>query len=175
MTGTVYHSDGYIAYPKDPAFSAGKKIRKIAFSRTLTSAGVGHTNGDTFVLARNLTVDSRLVAIKGSTPALTSANDCDLGFYKKNEDGTFTSLGSGATGDELWNGVDLSSALSYRELLFTLNTSLDRTKNIGDLLSLTSEQQPPSGIYLILRLNTGSSAASAVLPLEIEVEEANTH
>ena len=74
----------------------------------------------------------------------------------------------------LVDGADLSSALSYRELLGTLNTSLDRDDNIGKLLGLSSESEPIGGVFLGLYIQTASTAASEVLKLQIQIEEATT-
>jgi hypothetical protein len=174
MTGTVYTSLGVANYPNDPIFKEGKRVRSVFFSKTVTSTGPGSVNGDTLILAGPFTMDERILAVKGATPAMTSANSNDLGFWMKKADGTFAVAKSGG-GAELWSAVDLSSALSYRELLSDRNSSLDLTKNVGDLLSLTNESMPIGGLYLGLRINTANTAASVNLNLEVVIEEANTH
>ena len=165
---TGIRSNGYTEYPRNPANSIGKELRTVFYEKTIaTGAGTNTLH----ILAGPLTLDDKISAIKGATPALTSANDNDLGFYKLNADGSFTALG---TGDELWNGADLSSALTYRELLGTLNTSLDRDDNIGTILSLGTDQEPANGVYLGLLIKTASTATSEVLKLEINIEQATT-
>lgn len=165
---TGIRSNGFTEYPKNPANSSGKKLKDVFYEKTIaTGAGVNTLH----ILSGPHSFDDKIAAVIGATPALTSANDNDLGFYKKNEDGTFTALG---TGDELWNGVDLSSALTYRELLGTLNTSLDRDDNIGTILSLSQESEPVGGVYLGLLIRTASTAASEVLKLQVKIEEATT-
>jgi len=165
---TGIRSNGFTEYPKNPGNSVGKKLRSVFYEKTIaTGAGVNTLH----ILAGPLSLNSKIAAIVGATPALTSANDNDLGFYKLEADGTFTVLG---TGDELWNGVDLSSALTYRELLGTLNTSLDRDDSIGTILGISQENEPVGGVYLGLLIKTASTATSEVLKLEIKIEEATT-
>lgn len=165
---TGIRSNGFTEYPYNPANSSGKKLKSVFYEKTIATGAGANT---LHILSGPHSFDDKIAAIKGATPALTSATDNDLGFWKKNEDGSFTVLG---TGDELWNGVDLSSALTYRELLGTLNTSLDRDDNIGKILSLSSESEPVGGVYLGLYIKTASTAASEVLKLEINIEEATT-
>jgi len=164
---TGIRSNGFTEYPTNPANSVGKKLRTVFYEKTIaTGAGTNTLH----ILAGPLTYDSKIAAVRGATPALTSANDNDLGFWKKEADGTFTAIDA----DILWNGADLSSALTYRELLGTLNTSLDRDDNIGTLLGLTQESEPAGGVYLGLYIQTASTATSEVLKLEIVIEEATT-
>jgi hypothetical protein len=165
---TGIRSNGYVEYPRNPANSIGKELRSVFYEKTIaTGAGTNTLH----ILAGPLTLDDKISAIIGATPALTSANDNDLGFYKLDADGGFTAL---STGDNLWNGVDLSSALTYRELLGTLNTSLDRDDNIGTILGLTADQMPANGVFLGLLIKTASTAASEVLKLEVVIEQATT-
>ena len=164
---TGIRSNGYTEYPNDPINSVGKVLRTVFYEKTIaTGAGTNTLH----ILAGPLNYDCKIASIVGATPALTSANNNDLGFWKKEEDGTFTAIDA----DILWDGADLSSALTYRELLGTLNTSLDRDDNIGTLLGLSSESEPVGGVYLGLYIQTASTAASEVLKLEINIEFANT-
>ena len=165
---TTYRSNGYTEYPNNTATTVGIPLTFVHFERTITAAAAA--NNDLYILAGSLSLDDRIAEIVGATPALTSANDNDLGFYKKNEDGTFTAIDA----DILWDGVDLSSALTYRELLGTLNASLDRDDNIGTLLSFTSDQMPVGGVYLGLLIKTKSTATSEVLKLRIGIQKATT-
>ncbi len=164
---TGIRSNGFTEYPDNPSNSHGKKLLETIYQKTIaTGAGTNVLH----ILAGPFSYDSKISKIVGSTPALTSANDNDLGFYKQEENGDFTAIDA----DILWNGVDLSSALSYRELLGSLNTSLDRDDNVGTLLGLSSESEPVGGVYLGLLIQTASTASSEVLELEVSIEEANT-
>jgi hypothetical protein len=168
MTITGIRSNGFTAFPDNPFYSVGKKLRSSFYSKTIaTGAGTNTLH----VLSGPHTFGDKIAAIKGATPALTSAADNDLGFYRKKADGTFAAI----DGDVLWDGVTLATALTYRELLGTLNTSLDRTKNIGQLLGLGSDQEPAGGVYLGLLIKTASTATSEVLNLEVIIEEATTN
>jgi hypothetical protein len=163
---TGIRSNGYTEYPKNPLNSTGKELLTVPYEKTIATGAGANT---LHILAGPLTYDDVIIDIVGATPALTSANDNDLGFYKKNEDGTFSVIG---TGDEVWNGADLSSALSYRELLGTLNTSLDRDDTIGVILGKSSDQMPAGGVYLGLLIKTASTAASEVLKLMTRIAKA---
>lgn len=164
---TGIRSNGYTEYPKDPSNSVGKQMTTVFYEKTIaTGAGTNTLH----ILAGPLGLDDRIAAVKGATPALTSANNNDLGFWKLNADGTFTAIDQ----DILWDGADLSSALTYRELLGTLNTSLDRDDSIGTLLGLGSDQMPVGGVYLGLYIQTASTATSEVLKLEINIFKATT-
>lgn len=164
---TGIRSNGYTEYPGNPANSVGKQMLSTYYEKTIaTGAGTNTLH----ILAGPLSGDARIAAVKGATPALTSATDNDLGFWKKNADGTFTAVSQ----DVLWNGVDLSSALTYRELLGTLNTSLDRDDNINTLCGLASDKEPAGGYYLGLYIQTASTAASEVLKLEVVIDPATT-
>jgi len=164
----TYRSNGFTEYPRNPANSSGKKMKTVFFEATIASAT--NEDGDVWILSGPHSFDDKIAAIRGSTPALTAAVDNDLGFFKKNEDGTFTAIDAAI----LWDGVTLASALSYRELLGTLNTSLDRDDNIGKLLGKNSDQEYIGGVYLGLTMNTASTAATADLKLEVVIEEATT-
>ncbi len=165
---TTFRSTGYDAYPNNPAHTVGKAMTSVFFRDTVTAAA--SADGDVHVLAGPMSFGDRIAAVKGATPALTSADDNDLGFYKKDALGNFIEVDK----DILWDGADLSSAISYSELLATLNTSLDTTKNIGDLLALGNDKLPAGGVYLCLTTNTASTATSVVLDLEVVIDKATT-
>ncbi len=163
---TGIRSNGFVEYPNNPANSSGKKLKTVFYEKTIaTGAGVNTLH----ILSGPHSYDDKINSVVGSVPAFTSANDCDLGFWKKEEDGTFTAIDK----DILWDGADLSSALSYRELLGTLGAA-DRDDNIGKLLGLSSESEPVGGVYLGLQFIVASTAASEVLKLEVQIEEATT-
>ncbi len=164
---TGIRSNGFTEYPLNPANSSGKKMKSVFYEKTIaTGAGTNTLH----ILSGPHSFDDKIAALKGATPALTSANNNDLGFWKKEADGTFTALDA----DILWDGADLSSALTYRELLGTLNTSLDRDDNIGKLLGLSQESEPIGGVFLGLYVQVASTATSEVLKLEVVIEEATT-
>jgi hypothetical protein len=162
---TGIRSNGYTEYPNNPLNSVGKKLLTVPYEKTIATGAGANT---LHILAGPLSYNAQIVSIVGATPALTSANDNDLGFWKLNDDGTFTAIDT----DVLWDGVDLSSALTYRELLGSLNTSLDRDDTVGKLLGLSQEVYPSNGVYLGLYIKTASTAASEVLKLMTSYSEA---
>lgn len=166
---TVFRSSGYVAKPANPLYSGGVTLKTVDFNETITAAE--NENGDIWVLAGPLSYDDKIVGIVGTTPAFTSATDNDIGFYKSTDNGvTLTAIDK----DILVDGADLSSALTFRELLRTLNTSLDTTKTIGEHLGVTSEKEP-SQVYLCLTMNTASSATSVALNLQVLIQPAGLH
>jgi hypothetical protein len=167
MSKTGIRSNGYTEYPGNPANSLGKQMLSTHYEKTIAT---GADTNTLHILAGPLPGDARIAEIVGATPALTSATNNDLGFWKMNADGTFTEVDA----DILWDGADLSSALTYRELLGTLNTSLDRDDNINKLLSKSSDTEPAGGYYLGLLIKTASTAASEVLKLKIVIDPATT-
>ncbi len=166
---TTYQSVGKVAKPNNPIFQSGKKLRTTAFRKTITDAE--SEANDLYILGGPYSYDDRLHSIVGANPAQTSNDDVDLGFYKKNEDGTYTAIDA----DILWDDADLSSAITYRNLLTHLNSSLDTTKNIGELLSLSSESEPVGGVYLGMLNKVASTGGTLILELDINIDEATTN
>jgi hypothetical protein len=160
------------AQPKNSRFESGKTTRTVEFEASVTAAN--SDAGDKFILAAGLSFADRVAAIRpnsAGTPALTGATDTDLGFFYKNEDGTYVALDA----DVLWNGVTLASALTSPNLLTTLNASLDASKNIGQLLGLGNDQEPAGGVYLVMTTNNANTAVGPLLlRLAIDIDEATT-
>lgn len=164
-------SDGITAKPSNPAFRAGNQRQFVDFYRAFTDAN--SADGDIVQLAGPLTYNDRIVAIRprgAGTPAMTAADDVDLGFYYKDGDGDFVVIDK----DIMWDGVDLSSALTHNEFLFALNASLNRYKTIGELLGKGNDELPFGGVYLCLTF-VASTSASVTLDLQIEIDKDNTN
>lgn len=158
------------AQPRNSRFATGKKTRVVEFEADLTNAN--SDDDDLLILASGLSFGDRISGIypnAANVPALTTAADNDLGFYYKNEDGTFVELDK----DILWDGVDLTSATAFGNILTGENAALDHSKNIGQHLSMGADQEPAGGVYLILTMNTGNTA-TATVSLRIEIDEATT-
>ncbi len=166
---TVFTNAGKTAKPNNPYYSTGKLVRQVEARFSELAAAVA--DGDTFILAEGLSYADRIdsVVAEGGVIALTSADDNDLGFYQKNDDGTLTEIDK----DILFDGVDLSSGISGWADLLNQNTSLDREDSIGDLLSKSVEDQK-SNVCLVLTINTKSTATSTILNIKTRIEEANT-
>lgn len=162
-----------VAAPNNPRFESGKRTRTVEYSGTFTAAN--SAIGDKCVLAGPLRLSDRISAIRpggAGTPALTSATDNDLGFFYKNEDGDMVELDA----DILWDGVTFASALTHPNLLTALNTSLDHSKNIGELLGMGPDKEPFGGVYLVLTTNVANTATGPlVLQLFVDIDEATTN
>jgi hypothetical protein len=144
--------------PKSPLFTSGVCLKEVPFLHTITAAA--NANGDIYELAEISSYDDIVVAIKGTHGAFTSANNNDLGFFTKDDDGAFVALDA----DILWDGANMTSAVSSEDdLLYKYNTSIDISQTVGALLSKTSDELPANGIFLCMTENTASSAASAVI------------
>lgn len=166
----TYNSLGVTNKPKNTVFTIGKFMPKVPFrSPAITAAGA--VDGDIYILSGPLSLPDRINGIYGTSPALTSANNNDLGFYTKDNSGNLVEIDK----DILWDGVTLASALAYNNLLISLNTSLDVTKNIGELLGKTNDQEYPNGIFLCLTILTKSTAVSEKINWDIEVDPATTN
>lgn len=172
MVASTFYTLGKTTNPKNPVNTVGKKFRTAhaVFSVTAAAANAG----DLYVLADGLTFDDRIARLISSSPALTSASSCDLGFWYRKSDGTLAKIATGAD-TVLWSGVTLATALSYRDLLTYLNSALDTTKNIGQLLSLGVDAEPVGGTLLVLRLNNANTATGPLaLDIDVQIEEAST-
>lgn len=168
-------SVGKQAFPKNPMYSVGKNMRKVGAKMVFPTTGA---NGDQYILAGPLTLDDRVSRIyANSRPALTSATNANLGFYKSTDNGaTLAGLApvKSGGGNELWSGVSLTAAVSvFNDNLTTVNSSLDNTKAIRDLLSLGPDLEPPGGVFLVLTLPTANTAGGT-WDAEVEIEEATT-
>lgn len=166
---TEFLSIGRVAKPTNPMYEGGKCLRTVqaAFSK-LTAA---QTDGDIYVLAEGLSGDTRVHAIRNNKQiaAAALAINNDIGFYKRTLDGTLVAVDA----DILVDGFTLGSAIGVGDLL-DQNASLDRTKNINELLSYGTEDEPVGGFVLAMTVNTKSSGTIA-FNVDIELETANTN
>lgn len=168
----TFNNLGVTAYPKNPAFTVGalQRVVKSQFSVVASGSAIG----DLYILGGPFTFDMRIARIfaKRGLPALTSAA-ANLGFYYKKADGTYAVVASGSN-TTLWSAVSLATAVTTAiDALTSKNTSLDTSKNIGQLLGLGPDQEPFGGVYLGMAL-TAATAADGTLDLDIEVQEATT-
>ncbi len=155
---------GLAANAQDTVYTVGKELKTIHSQVSLVAGSAA--DGDVYVLTGGLGVNSRIhrVMAPAGHGALTLAVDNDLGFYKK-VDGVLVALDA----DVIFDGVSLASASAVCQDLLNKG-SVDRTKTIGELLDITVEDQPNSGIFLCLTVNTKSSATFA-LDLDVVVEQ----
>lgn len=165
---TIYYGTGAVAFPKNPGFTVGKKMRVVNFKETAPTTGA---DGDQYILAGPISLDSRIARIYSQRlPALTTATNANLGFYYKKADGTFAVV-KASGGNELWSGVSLASAVTtFLDVLTNKNTSLDNTKTIRSLLSIGPDQEPAGGVFLVLTLPTANTAGG-VMDMDVVIEE----
>lgn len=160
------------ASPRNPRFEGGKLTRIVDFQASITAAN--SAANDKIVLAGPLQFDDRIAAVRTlgqGTPALTSASNNDLGFWYKDSAGNLVELDK----DILWDGITLATAVTYPDLLTGFNASLDRSKNIGQLLGKGPDQEPIGGVYLVLQTVAANTATGPLLlNLQIEIDEATT-
>lgn len=143
------NSKGYDVFPTRPLFGQGVRQQVVHAIADVQSTDA---DGDTYVLARNLPIDtivSRIVLPKGSA-GITGATDYDIGFYKSDGTGLGDALGGGNT---LVNAKDFSAAINAGEDI----NEADSTKTIGELLSLNTDQEYVGGVHVVLTLNTAGS------------------
>lgn len=169
-------SIGLAAFARNPMYTVGKKMRKVNSKFTVATTG---NIGDQYVLAGPMSIDDRVSRIYSQAmAALTSATTWNLGFYYST-DALATQAGlkvvKASGGNELWSAVDLTAAVTtFLDVLTKKNSSLDNTKSIRDLLSMSPDQEPAGGIYLVLTNTTTANSAGGTVDLDIEIEEATT-
>lgn len=176
MPAVLARSIGYTAFKKNPYYQTGKEMTVVGAKFTVPTTG---NIGDQYILAGPLTLDDRVSRIlTQAMAALTSATTWNLGFYKSTDNGaTLAGLSPVVAngGNELWSGVDLTSAVTtYLDVLTKKNSSLDNTKSIRDLLSLGPDAEPPGGVFLVLTNTTTANTAGGTVDLDIVIEEATT-
>ena len=145
---------GYDANPKKACWVNGDKIRTVLAQCDIVAAD---NDGDTIIVAWNIPVDTLISAVKlpKAVATITAATDYDLGFYQPNRTDP-TDIGAVIDKDALVDGKDFSGGVAAGDIL-----EADRTKTIGDLLSLSVEDQP-AGVHIAWTLNTAGSAAGTI-------------
>jgi len=163
-------STGATNKANNPYYFTGKNIKEVGARFSVAAADVA--DGDNYILAQGLSYADRVdsVVMEAGHIALTGATDNDLGFYEMDEDGNLTEIDK----DILLDGVTLASAVTTWLDLLNLNTSLDREKNIGELVDKSVEQQV-ANLCLVLTTNTKSTATNTVLGIKSRIECANTN
>jgi hypothetical protein len=169
---TDFNTLGFTAKPRNPLYTGGKHLRTVHAQPFVDVSEVA--NGDVFILGRNIPLSARVHRIfaPNGTPALTAAADNDFGFYRKD---VITGAMVEVDKDILIDGADLSSAQNVGDLLGTFNASLDKTKTIGELLNLQSDEAYEGDLYLCMTMNTAATTTDQTLDLDIVLEYATTN
>lgn len=165
----TWYNSGKTARANNPMYSVGKKLNTVHAQCPIDISEVA--DGDVWVLAGPVQLSARIHRIKvGTAFDLAAAADNDFGFYKM-VNGSLVAIDAdilvdgfnGTTGTGYAAGYDILSA----------NTSLDRKKSVGELLSLQNDSGVDQ-IYLCMTMNTKETTADVVLDFDIEIEEATT-
>lgn len=162
------YTDGYSTNPKKALYNQGAVTRKVKATVSIAS---GDNDGDVKILAFNLPVDTLVsrIMIPKATSGITGATDYDIGFYEPSRTSE-AEVGSALDKDALADGIDFSSSVAVGDILGSGISSFDPEKTIGDLLSLSAEDQP-SGVHLCLTLNTAGTADGSI-DMDIELVNA---
>ncbi len=161
---------GYNAKPRNPVYSTGKKMLTVLASCFFDVSEA--TDGDLYILAGGLSLASRVDSIRVRTLFdAAAAADNDIGFYKK-VGSTFVALDA----DILVDGLNLTtgSGVAAGYDLLSANATLDRTKNIGELLSLNTDGGIDE-VFVGLLVKTKETTADKTLELDVVIEEATTN
>lgn len=105
-----------------------------------------------------LPVDGILHSVKFACDDLGAAGTVDIGFYKKNTDGTYSAIDA----DAIANNIDVNTAaVSLTEYRFSALNIDTLNKEMWELAGL-SARPAYSDIYLALTTDTGTTAAGTV-------------
>lgn len=172
---SLFISIGKTAFPRNPAFSGGDKLRKVNSKFVVPGTG---TAGDQYVLTGALSIDHRVSRMYANgLVALAGVTGANLGFYYS-KDNLATQAGlvpvKTGGGNEIWSGVNLTAAVTtFFDLLTNKNAAYDNTKAIRDLLLLGPDAEPIGGIYLVLTFPQQNTTGGTI-DLDVELEEATT-
>lgn len=161
MAATVYNSVELEAYPTDPLFNSGVKLRTVIATITIDASSA---DGDVVILAKGITYDTKVVGIRLPTvvSGITQLSDVDFGLYKTEAMAAddLVSAISGAVIDKdiLVDGIDLSSAKAANVDIL----SSDRAKSIAALLSSQTDKEPAGGVNICATINTQGSGTGTI-------------
>lgn len=159
---TIY-TLGNQAKPKKPVYYNGRVLKTVHAQFT---KGASDANGTIYVLAQGLPVSARIhrLQLPSGVAATAGLTSVDFGFYKADN-------ATAITANALVSAQTFATALANIDLL-SVNGSLDRTKTIGQLLSLTPETEPQGGVTLAATANT-SGANAVTIDMDIVIEYAD--
>lgn len=122
-----------------------------------------NANADTVVFGPGIPVDAVLPSVKLATDDLGSAGTADLGFFKKNADGTYTAVDD----DALAASLDVNTAaVAFTERRYSSKGIETVQKKVWELANL-SARPDYDFLYLGLTFDTGTTAAGTA---SIDVE-----
>lgn len=115
-------------------------------------------NGDIAHVLK-LPIDAVITSIKLASDDLGTAGTIDIGFYKKNNDGTYTAVSAGA----IANNIDVSTAaVALTEYRYSVKGIETANQSAWELAGLAA--RPAYGdLFLSLTTDTGTTAVGTVL------------
>lgn len=165
----TWNNLGYTAKDRNPMYQTGKKLLTVHARSLIDVSKVA--NGDVWVLAQmNLTSRVHRIVV-GKAFDFDAAVDNDFGFYRK-VNGVLVAIDK----DILVDGIDFTSGsgLVVGYDILSANTSLDRTKNVGELLDVSTDDGYAE-IYLCMTMNTKETNHDKVIDLDVVIEESTTN
>jgi len=167
MATTIYN-EGKVAMANNPFYQTGKKLTTVQ-ARHLVDVSAGAAN-DIYVLAEGLNLTDRIHRIVAAVASgtLTAANDNNIGFYKKNADGTLTELDQ----DILIDGADYSGGIAIGTDLLSGLSAADAVKSIGEHLGLGADSDYVGGIVLAMTMVVAATTTDRTLDFDVQIEDA---
>ncbi len=163
----TWNNLGYTAKDRNPMYQTGKKLLTVHAQAPIFVNEVD--NGDVWVLAQ-VSLTSRVHRIVvGRAFNCATAADNDFGFYRK-VNGVLVAIDK----DILVDGIDFTSGFGFGYDILVANTSLDRTKNVGELLDVSTDDGYAE-IYLCMTMNTKETTTDLVIDLDVVIEESTTN
>ena len=167
----TWNNLGYTAKDRNPMYQTGKKLLTVHAQAPIDVSEVA--NGDVWVLAQ-VSLTSRVHRlVVGKAFACAAATDNDFGFYRK-VNGVLVAIDN----DILVDGIDFTSGSGSGLVagydILSANTSLDRTKNVGELLNVSTDDGYAE-IYLCMTMNTKETTTDLVIDLDVVIEESTTN
>lgn len=131
----------------------GGHLKSIVLTDEMPDTG----NGDYMVVAK-VPVDAVLPSIKLATDDLGTAGTVDIGFYKRNADGSYTAVDA----DAIANNIDVNTAaVSLTEYRFSVK-GIETIEQAAWELAGLSARPAYSDLYIGLTTDTGTTAAGTV-------------
>lgn len=122
-----------------------------------------NANADTVIFGPGIPVDALLPSVKLATDDLGSAGTADVGFFKKNADGTYTVVSAAA----LANDLDVNTvAVGFTERRYSVKGIETVQQKVWQLAGL-SARPAYDFLYLGLTFDTGTTQAGTA---SIDVE-----
>lgn len=152
---------GYTAKPSDPLYTNGKYIREVLAVISITAAAAVN---DVHVLAHNIPIDAQVVGIflPSGSAIIAGLTDVDFGFHRADNDAALDT-------DVLADGVNFSAAARASAVdLIGSGLTFDTTKNIGELLSLQSDEEPSGGVNVTATIKA-EGAGTGTIPVLVRI------